>query len=146
MPKPSAYDVTQLRQILRAQQQVITRVQALACGMPHATVDRRVAPKGPWQKMLPGTYLAVTGKPAIEQRHVAALLYAGPHSVLTGPAAIRLHRLRSPGLYGVPAELIWLRVWHASRMASDEERFERHPSQVCQARRHPLAICTLVTV
>lgn len=97
MPKLSAYDITQMRQILCAQDQVITRAQALACGMPHATVDRRVAPDGPWQKMLPGTYLAVTGKPTAQQRQVAALLYGGPDSVITGPAAIRLHRLRSPG-------------------------------------------------
>jgi hypothetical protein len=97
MPKLSAYNVAQMRQILHAQHQVITRSQALACGMPHATIDRRVAPSGPWQKMLPGTYLAVTGKSTTQQRHVAALLYGGPHSVITGPAAIRLHRLRSPG-------------------------------------------------
>ena len=47
--------------------------------------------------MLPGVYLTVTGKPASEQRLVAAVLYAGPRAVITGPAALRLHRLRSPG-------------------------------------------------
>ena len=47
--------------------------------------------------MLPGIYLTVTGKPTAEQRQVAALLYGGSASVITGPTAIRLHRLRSPG-------------------------------------------------
>lgn len=97
MPKLSGYNEAQLRQILRAQHQVITRAQALECGLPHATVERRVAPDGRWQKMLPGTYLTVTGRPTTQQRQVAALLYGGPDSVITGPAAIRLHRLRSPG-------------------------------------------------
>lgn len=97
MPKLSVYDMGQLRQILRAQHQVITRAQALECGVPHATVDRRAAPGGPWQKLLPATYLTVTGRPTPEQCQVAALLYGGPNSVITGPAAIRLHRLRSPG-------------------------------------------------
>ena len=97
MSKLSVCDIAQLRQILRAQHLVVTRAQALACGMAHATLDRRVAPNGPWQKMLPGTYLTVTGQPTQEQRQVAALLYGGPSSVITGPAAIRLHRLRSPG-------------------------------------------------
>src|SRR5215469_12080651 len=86
-----------MRRILQTQHQVITREQALGCGIPHATVSRRVAANGPWQKMLPGTYLTVTGKPTLEQRHVAALLYGGPDCVITGSAAIRLHRLRSPG-------------------------------------------------
>jgi hypothetical protein len=121
MPRLSAYDVTQLRKILRAQHEVITRTQALACGMPHATVDRRVAPGGPWQKMLPGTYLAVTGKPTIEQRHAAALLYSGPHSVITGPAAIRLHRLRSPG----PDAIDILVPWTVKRQSTGFVRIHR---------------------
>lgn len=97
MPKLTAYNTAQLGQILRAQCQVITRAQALDCGLPRTTVDRWATPGGRWQKMLPGTYLTVTGEPTSRQYHVAALLYAGPHSVITGPAAIRLHRLRSPG-------------------------------------------------
>ena len=89
--------------------------------MPHATVDRRVAPGGPWQKMLPGTYLAVTGKPTIEQRHVAALLYGGPHSVITGPTAIRLHRLRSPG----PDAIDILVPWTVKRQSTGFVRIHR---------------------
>ena len=47
--------------------------------------------------MLPGVYLTVTGTPTSEQRLAAAVLYAGPLAVITGPAALRLHRLRVPG-------------------------------------------------
>jgi hypothetical protein len=107
MPKRSVYESAGLRRILGGQHQVITRAQALKCGIPHTTVDRRIAPDGPWQKLLPGTYLTVTGRPTAEQRHMAALLYAGPTSVITGPAAIRLHRLRSAGSDMIDVLIPW---------------------------------------
>jgi len=121
MPKLSAYDVAGLRRILQAQHQVITREQALGCGMPPATVARRIVSNGPWQKLLPGTYLTVTGKPTLEQRHVAALLYSGPNSVITGSAAIRLHRLRSPG----PDTIDVLVPWTVKRQSVGFVRIHR---------------------
>jgi hypothetical protein len=121
MPKLPAYSVDQLRHLLRFQYKVITRAQALECGLPHATVDRRTVPGGPWQKLLPGTYLTVTGKPTVEQYQVAALLYAGPDSVITGPAAVRLHRLRSPG----PNSIDVLLPWTAKRQSTGFVRIER---------------------
>lgn len=45
--------------------------------------------------MLPGVYLAVTGRPATIQQEMAAMLYAGAGSVITGPAALRFHHIRS---------------------------------------------------
>jgi len=100
---------------------VVTRAQALECGIPHATVDRRVAPGGPWQKLLPATYLTVTGQPTLEQRQVAALLYGGPGSVITGSAAIRLHRLRSPG----PDSIDVLIPWALKRQSTEFVRIHR---------------------
>jgi hypothetical protein len=82
---------------LAVQHQVINRRQALACGIPRSTVNSWCSPEGKWQKLLPGVYLTVTGKPTSEQRLVAAMLYAGSRAAITGPAALRLHRLRSPG-------------------------------------------------
>jgi hypothetical protein len=41
-------------------------------------------------------YLAGTGTPTIVQQEMAALLHAGPGSMITGPAAIRHHRIRGP--------------------------------------------------
>jgi hypothetical protein len=97
MPKRSVFDHDRLRRTLTSQRQVITRSQALACGIPHSTVNAWCRPGGRWQKLLPGVYSAVTGKPTLDQRQVAALLYAGTASIITGPTAMRLHRLRSPG-------------------------------------------------
>lgn len=48
--------------------------------------------------MLPGVYLAMTGIPTPEQREAAALLYAGPQSVITGAVAVRRHHLTCAGL------------------------------------------------
>ena len=68
MPKRSDYDAERLRHVLQAQRQVVTRVQALACGMPQSTLDRYAAPGGRWQRLLPGVYLAVTGAATQDQR------------------------------------------------------------------------------
>jgi hypothetical protein len=97
MPKRAEFDHGLLGRTLAAQHQVINRRQALACGIPHSTLNSWCTPSGKWQKLLPGVYLTVTGKPTSEQRLVAAMLYAGSRAAITGPAALRLHRLRSPG-------------------------------------------------
>jgi len=39
-------------------------------------------------------YMAATGAPTTLQQEMAALLYAGPGSVITGPAALRSHHIR----------------------------------------------------
>jgi hypothetical protein len=44
--------------------------------------------------LLPGVYLTVTGRPSWEQCEAAALLYAGPDAVITGPAALANYRIR----------------------------------------------------
>jgi hypothetical protein len=96
MPKRIVIDHGRLGRILVSQHQVITRSQALGCGIPQSTVSVWCKPGGKWQKILPGVYLTVTGTPTPEQRQMAALLYAGPRSVITGSAAIRVRRLRVP--------------------------------------------------
>src|SRR5689334_7360749 len=109
MPKKSDYDAKRLRHVLQAQHQVVTRVQALACGMPQSTLDRYIAPGGRWQRLLPGVYLAVTGAATQDQRELAALLYAGRRSLLTGSAAMRRHRLRPAGPDVVDVLIPWQR-------------------------------------
>ena len=109
MPKKSDYDAERLRHVLQAQHQVVTRVQALACGMPQSTLDRYIAPGGRWQRLLPGVYLAVTGTATQDQRELAALLYAGRRSLLTGSAAMRRHRLRPAGPDVVDVLIPWQR-------------------------------------
>jgi hypothetical protein len=109
MPKRFVYDVERLGQVLQAQHQVIARRQALRCGVPSNTLDRYTARGGRWQRLLPGVYLAVTGTPTQNQREMAALLYAGPQSLITGPAAVRRHHLRSPGPDVVDVLIPWSR-------------------------------------
>jgi len=83
-----------LSQLLIRQNLVITRNQALDCGMQPDVVYRRLRAGGQWQRMLPGVYLTVTGTPTPDQRDMAALLYAGPGGTLTGAAALRRHGMR----------------------------------------------------
>jgi hypothetical protein len=97
MSRRNDYDRKRLDRIRADQWQVITRAQALACGLPSSTIDDRIREGDRWQVLLPGIYLTVTGSVSQEQREVAALLYAGNGSVVTGPCAVRRHRLPSPG-------------------------------------------------
>jgi hypothetical protein len=46
--------------------------------------------------MLPGVYLTVTGSATADQREMAALLYAGRYSTVTGLAALRRYGLAVP--------------------------------------------------
>ena len=96
MAHSSRLDQKTLAVRLAWQGNVIARQQALACGMTRDALRHRLRPGGPWQALLPGVYLAVTGAPTAQQREVAALLYAGPHAIMTGPAALRRHGLRPP--------------------------------------------------
>jgi hypothetical protein len=83
-----------LRRILRDQKLVVSRTQALACGMTHDMVRYRIRPGGPWQRLLPSVYITVTGTPTAEQKEIAALLYGGEDSVITGLAALQRHGVR----------------------------------------------------
>jgi hypothetical protein len=98
MPTLSGYDREQLGRILRSQYEVVSRSQALECGMTRGTIEYRLRPGGPWRQILPAVYLTVTGTATADQRDVAALLYAGPRSVITGPVAVRRHNVRCAGL------------------------------------------------
>jgi hypothetical protein len=149
MPKNSAFDAERLRLVLQAQHQVITREQALRCGVPHSTVDRYIAAGGRWQRLLPGVYLAVTGTVTQDQREMAALLYGGPGSLITGTAAVRRHRLTAPGPDVVDVLIPWtfrrqstgfVRVHRTRRLpergyATGQIRFTKPPRAVADAAR-----------
>ena len=90
----------------------------------------RVRTGGPWQKLLPGIYVTVTGPVSFRQREVAALLHAGSRSVLTGLTAARRHGITA--LSGSTVDVLvpstaspqstgFVRVWRTWRM----------PEQVC---------------
>jgi hypothetical protein len=128
MPSLSGYDCERLARILRFQYDVVTRSQALKCGMTRGAIEHRLKPDGPWRQLLPGVYLTVTGTAQADQRNVAALLYAGPHSVITGPVAVRRHNVRCAGLNVldvlVPAETRrkstgYVQIQRTTRMPTD---------------------------
>ena len=93
---PGSLDEGALRRVLSKQEQVISRTQVLNCGMSLGQLRHQIRPGGPWQRLLPGVYLTVTGTPTRQQLEIAALAYAGPGSAITGLAALRLHGIRVP--------------------------------------------------
>ncbi|MGH3294289.1 MAG: hypothetical protein ACRDP7_21035 [Trebonia sp.] len=85
-----------LSTLIRKQDGVVSRKQALAAGISLNALRHRVRPSGPWSVWLPGVYQTETGTPTRTQREIAALLYCGPHSALTGVAALRHYLLPAP--------------------------------------------------
>jgi hypothetical protein len=121
MPRKSEFDGARLNRILQEQHLVISRAQASACGMSRGALQFRVAQSGPWQRLLPGVYLGVTGTVTQDQREMAALLYAGQGSMITGVTAVRRHHLRSPG----PDVVDVLIPWSAKRQSVAFVRIHR---------------------
>ena len=66
---------------------VVSRGQLLKLGMSDRAMQYRLRRGGPWQMLLPGVYLAASGIPSVSQKELAAMLYAGPGSIITGPMA-----------------------------------------------------------
>lgn len=83
------FDRAGLAAVLSDQHNVISRQQALGCGMTRDALAHRIRPGGSWQRLFSGVYLAQTGSPAALHKEMAALLHGGPQAVLTGPAALR---------------------------------------------------------
>jgi hypothetical protein len=98
MPVQPVYDRERLSRVLAEQFSVISRAQVLECGVSRGSLDHLVQPGGRWQRILPGVYAGTSGAVSPDQRAMAALLYAGPSSLLTGAVAVRRHRLRCAGL------------------------------------------------
>ena len=95
---PVTVRIDGLDELLEQQLSVVSRRQLLDLGMNDNVMQRRLRAGGPWQALLPGVYLGLTGAPNFLQQEMAALLYAGPGSLITGPAALMHHGLRGPGL------------------------------------------------
>ena len=125
MGRKALFDRDALAGLLAKQSGVITRSQARDCAMSNDALQHRIREGGAWQVMLPGVYLTNTGAPTMPQRLVAAHVYAGPGSAITGPAALALHGIRAPQTRVVdvliPHErrrrsLAFVRVHRTSRM------------------------------
>jgi hypothetical protein len=94
MGTQASFDRDAVAELLGRQKGVITRGQTKECGMSDAALRHRLRAAGPWQALLPGVYLSSSGAVTSTQREVAAILYAGSGSVITGPAALAWHRIR----------------------------------------------------
>jgi len=114
-----------VNRLLREQELVISRQQALTCGMSSEELRHRIRPDGPWQRLVAGVYLAATGAPTRRQLEVAALLCAGTSSVLTGMAALLHHGIRVRETRTITvlvpagqarASRAYVRVWPTTRM------------------------------
>ena len=93
MPRTARLDG--LDELLDKQLSVVSRGQLLALGMTDNAMQYRIRAGGPWQVLLPGVYLTLSGTPSLRQKEMAALLYAGPGSLITGPVALLHHSIRS---------------------------------------------------
>lgn len=118
-----------LEKLLAAQRRVITRSQALGAGVTEAALRHRTREGGPWQVLLPGVYLTTTGTSTASQRDVAAVLYAGPGSMLTGLAALRYHGVRVPPTDDVDV-LIPAQRGHGDHGFARLHRTTRMPAQI----------------
>jgi hypothetical protein len=81
-----------LRTLIGNQHGVVSAAQAVAFGLSRETVRRRVQ-SGIWQRPLPGVLALQSGPPNRLQWLIAAQLYAGAGSVLTGRAALSVYGL-----------------------------------------------------
>ncbi len=120
---------TALPDLLARQLNVVARRQLLKLGMTERMLHSRVREGGRWQVLLPGVYLAITGTPTLQQKEMAAQLYAGPGSVITGPMALFHYSIRPPSLDTIHV-LVPARVQRRGVSFVQLERTRRMPKQV----------------
>src|ERR1700688_4647484 len=88
------HDTAAVNAVIRSQDRVVAHRQLVELGFPERTIRNRTVPGGPWQRILPKTYLTQTGPPSPRQLKRAALLYgaqdSGRGALLTGVAALEL--------------------------------------------------------
>jgi hypothetical protein len=116
------------RWLFANQRGVISRRQVLSIGVTEEGLRHRIRMGGPWQRLLPGVYLTVTGQPTREQQQIAAILYAGSASIITGPAALRNYGIRGQDKEIVDV-LIPAGLEHSSRDFVAIHRTRRMPRQ-----------------
>ena len=82
--------------VLRKQNDLISRSQALDLGLTKQALRWKLSVNGPWRVVLPGVYLGHQGGLTFAQRQMAAMLYAGGQCVITGIGALAEHGMRVP--------------------------------------------------
>ena len=95
MGRVALYNKSAVDDLVARQHGLITRSQALLCGLTKQPLRTRTRPGGSWSVLLPGVYSTFTGTPTADQRAMAALLYAGPGSLITGQTAMAAHGINT---------------------------------------------------
>lgn len=101
-------------ELLREQQGVISRAQALAAGLTRERWQWQLD-SGRWRPLLPGVAVAHSGHVSEEELAWAAVLFGGPSSALTGDAALRAYGMT------LPAPATWHVVTPVPRQASAQQ-------------------------
>jgi len=83
-----------LPDLMRAQDWVISRDQALAAGLTRGAIDRKLR-DAHWTALLPGVYGCGPGEPSRRQMLIGAQLYAGEGSAIDSDDACIFHGLRA---------------------------------------------------
>jgi hypothetical protein len=83
-----------LPDLVRDQDWVILRDQAISAGLTRRAIDHRLS-TGQWQSLLPRVYLVHPGEPSRRQMLIAAQLYAGPRSAIDAADACRWHGIKA---------------------------------------------------
>lgn len=87
MPRPSHPLPKLVLRILERQDGIIAREQAIAAGMPLPQIEGHLKYRR-WVRVAPRVYLQAPSPPTPHQVIRAVHLWAGPHSVITGAAAL----------------------------------------------------------
>ena len=117
--------------LLRHQQGVITRGQALDAGLTDKAITVRLR-SGRWQRLQTGVYATFSGEPPRNAQLWAAVLRAGPGAALSHQTAAELY-----GLLAVPAPVIHVTIPGDRRIALQPGLVVHHSARLDEAR-HPV--------
>jgi hypothetical protein len=119
-----------LRDLAELQRGVISRSQALSCGLSTQAIRCKVE-SGRWQRLRAGVYAVYTGAPDRQATLWAAVLRAGPGSALSFQTAAELD-----GLLDKPAPVIHITVPSTRRVRGISDVVV-HTRQNAEQARHP---------
>lgn len=128
MPRRRKIDQHALDTLVARRQGVVRGGELERLGIARQTISYRTAVDGRWQRILPGIVATHNGPTTITQRLIAAHLYAGTGSVLTGLTALRLYGVRAAANCTTAHLLIPHDRRRASRSYVVVERTRRLPS------------------
>jgi Transcriptional regulator, AbiEi antitoxin len=119
-----------IEDLVRHQAGVVTRAQALACGLSDETIEANVA-AGRWRRLFRGVYATFSGPAPRRSMLWAAVLRAGDEAVLSHETAAEI-----AGLLAHPSGKIHVTVPH-SRTPARIPGVVIHRSVLAKANRHP---------